>query len=124
MTDPADTRNQVALPSPGKDLGQIAWWCRNIDELDREIARLCLICQVRILDPGVIERVLAKDASVCQSANAGAFARLHALLMMYFALRRKSVDAVGELRTEQIEKRAIDALRSRFGSLLGQWPPG
>jgi hypothetical protein len=39
---------------------EIAWWAKNIDELDREIARLCLICQVRILDDGVIERVLRK----------------------------------------------------------------
>jgi hypothetical protein len=48
---------------------EIAWWAKNIDELDREIARLCLLCQVRILDPGIIERVLNKDASVCGASN-------------------------------------------------------
>ena len=45
------------------DHQQIAWWATNIDELDREIGRLCTICEVRILDPGVSERVLKKDAS-------------------------------------------------------------
>jgi len=33
------------------------WWAKNLDEIDREIARLATICNVRILDPGVIERV-------------------------------------------------------------------
>ena len=31
---------------------QIAWWATNLDELDREIARLARLCEVRILDPG------------------------------------------------------------------------
>ena len=59
---------------------QIAWWVKNIDELDREIGRLCVLCQVRILDPGVIERVLKKDASVCGTSNPSAFARARTLL--------------------------------------------
>jgi hypothetical protein len=80
-----------------QDHRQIAWWVENIEELDREIARLCLLCQVRILDPGIIERVLKKDASVCGTSNPIAFAKLHDMLMLYFAIRTKSVDAVGPL---------------------------
>jgi hypothetical protein len=102
---------------------EIAWWAKNIDELDHEIGRLCLLCQVRILDPGVIERVLRKDESVCATSNPIGFAKLHDLLMLYFALRKKSVAAVGELQTEQIEAHAIEQLRSRFADLLGKWPP-
>ena len=70
---------------------QIAWWAKNIDELDREICRLCLLCQVRILDPGIIERVLKKDASVCGASNPVAFAKLHDMLLFYLAQRKKSV---------------------------------
>jgi hypothetical protein len=102
---------------------EIAWWTKNIDELDREIGRLCAICQVRILDPGVIERVLEKDASVCGTSNPVAFAMLHDMLMFYFADRKKAVDAVGELKTAQIETHVIEELRSRFADLLGKWPP-
>ncbi|ACV33494.1 hypothetical protein [Accumulibacter sp.] len=105
------------------DHGQIAWWAENIDELDREIARLCLLCQVRILDPGIIERVLEKDASVCGTPNPVAFAKLRDMLMFYFVIREKSVDAVGELQTEQIEAHVIEQIRNRFGDLLGKWPP-
>lgn len=102
---------------------QIAWWAKNIEELDREIGRLCVLCQVRILDPGIIERVLDKDASVCGTSNPVAFAKLHDLLMLYFANRRKAVDAVGQLETAQIETHVIEELRSRFVDLLGKWPP-
>src|SRR4030095_8935755 len=78
---------------------QIAWWAKNIDELDREIARLCLLCQVRILDHGVIERVLRKDEAVCATSNPIAFAKLHSMLMLYFGMRNKSVKAIGQTQT-------------------------
>ena len=102
---------------------QIAWWAKNIEELDREIGRLCAICQVRILDPGIIERVLKKDASVCGTPNPIAFAKLHNMLMFYFANREKAVAAVGQLQTEQIEAHVVEQLRNRFADLLGKWPP-
>jgi hypothetical protein len=109
--------------TPQQDHRQIAWWANNIDELDREIGRLCAICQVRILDPGIIERVLKKDASVCGTPNPIAFAKLHDMLMFYFAIRKDSVDAVGQVETAQIEAHVIEQLRSRFADLLGKWPP-
>jgi hypothetical protein len=102
---------------------QIAWWVKNIEELDREIARLCLLCQVRILDPGIIERVLKNDASVCGTSNPVAFAKLHAMLMFYFENRKRSIDAVGQLQTAQIEAQVVEQLRDRFADLLGKWPP-
>jgi hypothetical protein len=102
---------------------EIAWWAKNIDELDREIARLCLLCQVRILDHGIIERVLKKDASVCGTPNPVAFSKLHDMLMFYFAIRKESVDAVGQVQTAQIEAHVVEALRKRFADLLGKWPP-
>ena len=45
------------------------------------------------------------------------------MLMFYFANRQKSVDAVGQLQTEQIEAHVVEQLRSRFADLLGKWPP-
>jgi hypothetical protein len=102
---------------------QLAWWAKNIDEIDREIARLCLLCQVRILDHGVIERVLKKDASVCGTSNPIAFAKLHDVMMLYFGIRKKSVEALGQVQTAQIEAHVVEQLRSRFADVLGPWPP-
>jgi hypothetical protein len=105
------------------DHRQIAWWVENFDELDREIGRLCAICQVRILDHGIIERVLEKDASVCGTPNPVAFAKLHDMLLFYFANRAKSIDAIGQPQTAQIEAHVVEQLRNRFAGLLGTWPP-
>jgi hypothetical protein len=101
----------------------LAGWARNLDELDHEIARMALLCEVKVLEPGVIERVLKKDASVCGTQNPVAFAKLHNLLTMHFAMREKSVDAVGEARTAAIEAYVIERLRKPFGDLVGKWPP-
>lgn len=123
MTDARDPSPAPNATATRQDLGEVAWWTKNIDELDLEIGRLCLLCKVRILDAGVIERVLHKDASVCGTANAAAFAKLHDMLMVYFAIRRKSAAALGQVQTAQIEAHAIEQLRSRFADLLGKWPP-
>ena len=101
----------------------IEWWIKNLDELDLEIARMALLCQVKVLEPGVIERVWKKDASVCGVENPVAFAKLHDLLMMHFATRRKAADAVGQLETAEIEAHIIERLRKPFGDLVGKWPP-
>jgi len=101
----------------------LALWANDLNELDYEIARMALLCQVKVLEPGVIERVLKKDAAVCGTQNPVAFAKLHNLLMMHFAMREKSVDAVGEARTAAIEAYVIERLRKPFGDLVGQWPP-
>lgn len=100
-----------------------AWWTKNLEELDYEIARMALLCQVKVLEPGVIERVLKKDASVCGTQNPVAFAKLHSLLMMHFAMREKSVEAVGQAQTAAIEAYVIERLRKPFGDLVGKWPP-
>ena len=87
------------------------------------LRRLALLCQVRILDPGIIERVLKKDASVCGTSNPLAFAKLHDMLMFHLAIREKSVEAVGQARTAQIEdyvvERAEESLR-RFARESGR----
>ena len=99
----------------------IAWWAKNLDVLDREIARLALLCQVRILDPGVIERVLRKDASVCGTHDPVAFARLHDMLMMHFAIREKAADDLGQEQTAVIEAYIIERLKKSLPD-SGDWP--
>jgi hypothetical protein len=100
------------------------WWARNLDEVDREIARLATICNVRILDPGVIERVLRNDASVCGSPNLAAFTKLRSTLMMHYHVRNKAVGALGQAGTARVVAETVESLRQRFGERLGGPPTG
>lgn len=93
------------------------WWLQNLDEIDREIARLATLCEVRILDPGMIERVLHNDASVCGSRNPAAFKKLRDLLMLHFAIRQKSAEVVGQAQTAAIERYVIERLTKSFPDL-------
>jgi len=102
----------------------LGWWAENLEELDAEIARLALLCQVRILDPGVIARVLHRDASVCGTDNPIAFAKLRDMLMMHLAIRERSADAVGQAQTAAIEDFILERLRKSFPEVLAGRLPG
>ena len=98
-------------------------WSEDLEAVDREIARLAVLCQVRVLEPGVIRRVLQKDASVCGTANPVGFAKLRDLLMLHLALRQKTADSFGNAQTAAIEDAIIERLRKSFPDLPGRWPP-
>jgi hypothetical protein len=95
----------------------------SLDDIDTEIARLAMLCQVPILDPGVVERVVRNDASVCGTSNPIAFEKLHAMLALHFGVRDSMGDAHGQALASRLEQQVIDRLRARFPTLAGQWPP-
>ena len=103
------------------DAVMLAWWGKNLYQLDREIARFALICRVRILDPGVIERVLQRDTGVCGTDNPVAFTKLHAMLMLHFVIREKSAGMVGQVQTAMIEAEIMDRLKATFPG-MGELP--
>lgn len=99
------------------------FWAGSLAEVDREVARLAAICNVRILDPGVIERVLQNDATVCGTSNKIAFDKLRNVLMMHFNVRAKAADAIGETQTSALIKEITERLRKQLGDRLGGPPP-
>ncbi len=98
------------------------FWLDNLEELDREIARLAVLCGVRLLDPGVMHHVLQKGTSVCRNSNAAAFAKLHGLLMVHLASQSKANDELGEAWTSQIVELIVERLRKSYGNALGEPP--
>ena len=105
-----------------KDL-PAAWWLHNLYEVDREIARLATICDIRVLDRGIIERILHNDRSVCGRSNPLAFAKLRDMLMLHFAVRQKAADAVGQVATAELERYVIEQLKEPFPQVGTDWPP-
>ena len=98
---------------------QTAWWAKKLDDIDREIARQATICNVRILDAGVIERVLRNDASVCGSKNQLAFDKLRGVLMMHYSVRDNALEVLGPVKTQLLVEKIVTALRERIGERLG-----
>ena len=101
----------------------IGWWTDDLEEVDREIARMAMLCEVRLLDPGVVRRVLKKDTSVCGTSNPLAFAKLHDLIMLHLAIREKSAEAFGQAQTARVEDYIVERLKKTFPGLAGKWPP-
>ena len=98
-------------------------WADDLGEVDREIVRLASLCQVRILEAGVIARVLKSDASVCGTANPMAFRKLRDLLMLHLAMREKAAESFGQAWTAAIEDYVVERLRKSVPDLQGSWPP-
>jgi hypothetical protein len=94
-------------------------WYKHFEGIDVEIGQLAGICQIPLLDPGMIERVLHKDTLVCGSYNKRAFDKLRQLLMMHYSVRNKAVVALGETETLKIMDQIVARLSKRFGDKLG-----
>jgi coenzyme F420-reducing hydrogenase alpha subunit len=90
-------------------------WGRQIDDMMTEITRQAAICQIKLLDPGVIDAVLHNNDSVCGNANPRSFKKLRELLMLGFMVREKAVDKLGPVETQEM----IDAIRERLTEHLG-----
>lgn len=95
-------------------------WYKHFEGIDVEIGQLAKVCQIPLLDPGVIERVLKNDTLVCGHQNQRAFDKLRQLLMMHYSVRDKAVVALGEAETLKIMNEIIERLRKRFGDTLGR----
>lgn len=100
-------------------------WQRHLDAIGDELLRLAIACDVRLRDPGVVERIIRDDASVCGNNNPIGFRKLRALVMATFDSLNKAIDRIGpeevKMITDAIVERA-DRLRSIGKG--GGMPPG
>lgn len=95
-------------------------WAKDFEELDRQIGEMAMMCQVQLLDPGVIERVLKNDRLVCGKDNPEAFEKMRSLLMLHYKMRDMAVVKFGQEDTIRIMEEIIKRLRARFGDDLGR----
>lgn len=81
----------------------------------REIARMAALCDVRLLNPGAVERVLRNDASVCRRNNREAFDKMRSLLMMHYTMRGRAIEALGPEETQAVVENVVADLRKVWG---------
>lgn len=107
------------------DSYQTRRWTQHFEEIDLEIARLAVMMEIPILDPGVVDRILGNDASVCGKEKPKAFAELRAMLMMHVSEQLKAIGVLGALETQKVVREVADRIGARIGDRLGtrQEPP-
>ena len=92
------------------------YWSRQFENLVTEMSRLCIACDIKMLEPGVGERVLKGDQSVCGRKNPEAFEKLRRHLIAYCqtelkAIKRLGVDDVSPM---------LDEVRASIARLRGE----
>lgn len=95
------------------EFGQ-AWHEKQLETVDDEIAKLSFICGIPLLDPGVVERVVTGDESVCRKPNVAAFRKLRGLISMHYTLAQDSIRTLGVDETAKILDLIRERLRERF----------
>ena len=85
-------------------------WVRYLDDVSSELLRLSIACDLRLRDPGVVERILKNDETVCGVNNPIGFQKLQHLLKFTIDSINKSVGRIGPDETKQI----IDAITERL----------
>jgi hypothetical protein len=92
------------------------FWGHQLDALITEIVRDASICQVKLLDPGVVDAVLRDNASVCGHDNPAVFKKLREALMMTFVVRGKAFDSLGPVEADALIQEISAKLRARLGA--------
>jgi hypothetical protein len=98
---------------------QLQQWGRQIDEVMSEITRQAAISQVRLLDPGVIDGVIANNSAVAGSNNPRSFKKLRDALMLGFMIRENSIAKMGPVETAALIDNIREQLKARMGGRLG-----
>jgi hypothetical protein len=79
-----------------------SYWGRQIDNVTHELSRLAIVCDIELGKPGLAERILKNDESVCGRKNPKAFRHMRQHLMALFTLEERAIDQLGPEDTKEI----------------------
>ena len=88
-------------------------WLRHLDTIGDELLRLTTVCGVDLRQPGVVERIVKNDETVCGKRNAIGFRKLRELLMATFNSLNKAVDRIGPDETAAMVEAIMERLDRR-----------
>jgi hypothetical protein len=80
------------------------------------MSRLCIVCDIKMLEPGIGERVLKGDQSVCGRNDPKVFEKLRQHLMAYCHVEERAIKRLGadDVRT------LLDDVRASIARLRGE----
>ena len=88
-------------------------WARHFDTIGDELLRLTTVCGVNLREPGVVERIVKNDETVCTKRNAIGFRKLRDLVMATFSSLNKAADRIGPDETRLIVEAIMERLDRR-----------
>ena len=86
------------------------YWGRQIDNLAHELSKLAIACDIELGKPGLAERILKNDESVCGRKNPTAFRKLRQHLMALFSVEEDAIHRLGPEDTGDILNQVRDAI--------------
>ncbi len=78
------------------------YWGRQIDSIARELSRLAIVCDIELGRPGLAERILQNDESVCGRSNPKVFRQIRQHLMALFSIEKRAIERLGPEDTREI----------------------
>lgn len=81
---------------------------RELDNIVHEIAQLADLCNLRLLQPGMVDAILRNDKSLCPEGNRLAFDKLRGLLVLAYKVIDESVTEIGAVETDRALSTALE----------------
>jgi hypothetical protein len=91
-------------------------WVRHLNGIAEELMRLTVACDVRLRDPGVVDRIIKNDESVCGKRNAIGFRKLRRLVIGTYSSLNKAIDAIGPEQTRLIADAIVEKVQALHDS--------
>ena len=95
----------------------------DLDAIDLEIARLALLCDLPLLQPGVIEAIFHGNHSVCRTDNPIAWEKLRGLLVLHYHVVNASARDEGRLVAAEQVLHSATLVRQRLLRFHAALPP-
>ncbi len=78
------------------------YWGRQIENLAHELSKLAIACDIELGKPGLAERILKNDSTVCGRNNPKAFKQMRQHLTALFNVEKGAVERLGPNDTKEI----------------------
>jgi hypothetical protein len=72
------------------------YWSQQLGNLATEMSRLSTVCDISIFDPGILERILKGDESVCGHKNPAVFRKLRRHLIVFYHIEEQASRRLGD----------------------------
>ena len=95
-------------------------WGQQIEAIVGELSRLAMVCDIELGKPGLAERVLDNDESVCRRRNPEVFQKIRRHLMALLAVEERAIERLGVDQTREI----LDQVRAALTELRSAGGPG